>query len=395
MSQCFAKCFESGMVPRDAIFTTVQATQTSISNCQGCDSAGTTTLRIATANTEAAAEPVGLFALGNGADVTLLSGAGTVDSGDIIIGSNPSAVAFTGDVFVSSGDLSAGTQTGALDFATGRASGVLSTTSGPLNLATGDVVSTSGVSSGDVRLESGQIGNLVGTSGSVSVLSGAVLDGVGTSGNILMTTGSAFGTLSATSGRLDIQTGGVLSTSGASSGNLSFSSGFSQGTSSGDVTVASGQCSVSPTGRSGALFLQTGRSGTSQKANNIYLGVGRGFGGGGPIFPVGEVVIGDITGNDVGRHLVAQQQNPPSAVGATVAANSSDMCGQVTMTGSTATIRFRHAYTTTPFVLINQFGVAPNVSTMFVSTINPTDFIVDGGIGGEIVTYLVIGNTAS
>jgi len=252
------------------------------STAGGGGGGGATTLAQATANSEAAAEPVGLFPLLPGAMVTLLSGAGAgTPSGDVNLMSNDTGSG-TGSAWLHSGDAAVG-NSGLVQINSGAGatnlsgtvsifSGAAANQSGALLLNTGDTVSGA---AGQILATAGSSTNSTG--GSVTLITGGSA-GVGFStGNLILQTQGKQATVAGPSGRIEVSTGGVNALAGATSGAVLIQTGTNNASGdTGALTIQSGLASGT-SGTSGAIEIITGGGGGPGTTTSGDVSIGTGI----------------------------------------------------------------------------------------------------------------------
>lgn len=308
--------------------------------------------------------------------------------------------------------------TGFIRLITGEPTGgFLGATSGDILLMTGQNANANGADTGPIVIESGEVTqtNSVGTSGRIRVYTGNAVFQSGAlqikSGNIEdsfgLGAGSSTGLVSIESGDCITtgRSGPILISSGDCSGALSNVSGF--------VTVESGFTTLAATS-SGLLNFRTGQvTGGGSKSGSVYLDCGNSNtaynSGITPGDRVGEVVIGPLSvlSNDtaMGRHVIVKQTTLPevtddAGAGVTMSGGSSDTCGVILIPApfnGTISLSFISGYNGNPVVVITPaFITLPPVATAptpYLSAVNVAGFAitVSGNFCPSHIHYHVLG----
>lgn len=273
--------------------------------------------------------------VGNGANVSLISGATTLvgnDTGSVIVASAGNAVVAstgdTGDVLVTSGfltDVGATGDTGSLTMGTGAHAG-----SGG---ATGDVIIASGVHSGGVG----------GTVGAIQIAPGTFSSNASNPGAIELRGGST-SLVGVTSGAVTIRSGAQTAASGATGALTLGTFAANLVGNSGPISITSGSAGTG-SGTSGAILIQTGASPAGATGNitlatsNATLGAGGAiqiFGGNSTVGNGSNITVsaGDtVAGGAFGGRIILNPGTGPGGDGVVEVNGKLNVTGLIDPTG--------------------------------------------------------------
>jgi hypothetical protein len=273
--------------------------------------------------------------VGNGADLTLISGATTLvgnNTGSVILASAGNAVVAstgdTGDILITSGfltDVGATGDTGALTLGTGAHAG-----SGG---ATGNVIIASGIHSGGVG----------GTVGDIQIAPGTFTSNSSNPGTVEIRGGST-SLVGVTSGAVTIRSGAQTAASGATGALTLNTFGANLVGNSGPVSITSGSAGTG-SGTSGAILIQTGASpagatgSITLATSNASLGAGGAiqiFGGNSTVGNGSNITVsaGDtVAGGSFGGRIILNPGTGPAGNGVVEVNGKLNVTGLIDPTG--------------------------------------------------------------